>query len=452
MDPKISYQQALDYVFGYNDYEKLPMPHAMSNYDLRRVMELLERLDNPQEKTRSVHIGGTNGKGSTAAMIASVLITSGYRTGLYTSPHLHTIRERFRVNGEPISETDFTDIVAGLMPEVAEVNRQARYGELTTFELLTALAFCHFSRMGADFQVLEVGMGGRFDATNVITPEVSIITSISLDHTRVLGNSVAEIAGEKAGIIKPGGTVILGCQPDSVIQIIEETCRKQEARLYHLETDITYEEHGTGGSQQSLTVTGRLGSYSLSIPLLGKHQLENAACAVAALEVLKEKGFGITAENITQGLASVKWAGRLQVLSQNPLLVVDGAHNPDAAAKLKRSLMEYFSFKRAILIIGVSSDKDIDGIARELKPLFDEVIVTRSQHPRAMATNQLRDTFREYGTDTQVTENITDALAIALKIAEPQDIICVAGSLFIVAEATAETERLALPGNDSPQA
>lgn len=451
MAPKISYQQALDYVFGYTDYEKLPMPHAMSNYDLRRVMELLERLGNPQGRARSVHIGGTNGKGSTAAMIASSLIASGYRTGLYTSPHLHTIRERFRVNGEPISETDFTDIVAGLMPEVTEVNRQARYGELTTFELLTALAFCHFSRMGADFQVLEVGMGGRFDATNVITPEVSIITSVSLDHTKVLGNSVAEIAREKAGIIKPGGTVILGCQPDSVTQVIDEVCLRQGAKLYRLGTDITYEDHGISGSQQSLTVSGRLGTYSISIPLLGKHQLENAACAVAALEVLKEKGFGITAENITQGLANVKWAGRIQILKQNPLLVVDGAHNPDAAAKLKRSLREYFSFNRAILIIGVSSDKDIDGIVRELKPLFDEVIVTRSQHPRAMATDQLRDTFRKYGTDIRVTENIADAMAIALKIAKAQDIICVAGSLFIVAEATAEIERLALSGNDPPK-
>ena len=211
----MDYQQAVDYLSSYTDYEVEPrLAHDAANYDLRRVEELLSRIGNPHLKARSVHIAGTNGKGSTAAMIASVLAAAGYITGLYTSPHLHTWRERIRVNGELISEEEFTAGVTRLQPEVEAVNRKATYGRLTTFELLTVLAFDHFAGKAVEFQVLEVGMGGKFDATNVIIPEVGVITSISSDHTEVLGGSLAEIAAEKAGIIKPGSIVVTSPQPD----------------------------------------------------------------------------------------------------------------------------------------------------------------------------------------------------------------------------------------------
>ena len=437
----MNYQQAEDYIFSYTDYEKAPMPHDPAFYDLRRVEELLTRLGNPHLAARSVHIAGTKGKGSVAAMVASALSVSGYTTGLYTSPHLHIWRERMRVNGDPISEEEFVALVEKLKPEVEAVNRKATYGQLTTFELLTALGFAFFKRKGAEFQVLEVGMGGTFDATNVITPEVGIITSISLDHTEVLGNSLAEVAGEKAGIIKPGSIVVTSPQPDEVARVIEEACLNRGAELIRVGSDVTWRSLGFDSDRQSLQVKGRLNDYKLSIPLLGQYQLENAAVAVAALEVLAEKGFKISRDSIVNGLAKVNWPGRLQILSRHPLLVVDGAHNPDSAQKLKQSLEQYFNFDRAILVIGVSCDKDIAGIVSELAPLFGKVIVTRSRHPRAMAPPPIVAEFTRHGAEVEVAEDVSTALTLALGMAGARDLVCVAGSLFVVGEAIEQANR-----------
>jgi len=431
----VDYQQALDYIFSYTDYEKVPMPHDPAFYDLRRVNELLGRLGNPHLGARSVHIAGTNGKGSTAAMIASALTASGYTTGLYTSPHLHTWRERIRVNGKLISEGELTALVERLKPEIEAVNQKATYGQLTTFEVLTALAFAHFKLKGVDFQVLEVGLGGKFDATNVINPEVCIITSISFDHTEVLGNSLAEIAAEKAGIIKPGCVVVTSPQPDEVNTVIKETCFSHGVELVRVGSDVTWQGISSNLNRQLLQVKGRVGSYDLSIPLLGDYQLRNAATAVAALEVLAGRGVNISKDSIISGLAQVGWPGRLQILSQRPLLIVDGAHNPDSARRLKQSLEQYFDFDRAILVMGASSDKDIAGIISELAPLFDKVIVTRSRHPRAMALPLLKAEFRRHGVDAQAVDTVSEALSLALALAGAKDLVCVTGSLFVVAEA-----------------
>jgi dihydrofolate synthase/folylpolyglutamate synthase len=431
----MDYKQALSYISGYTDYEKVPLPHALGNYDLRRVEELLARLGNPQLRARSIHIAGTNGKGSTAAMIASVLAGSGYVTGLYTSPHLISIRERFRLNGRPISRADFARITTRLRPEVEAVNLKASYGELTTFELLTALAFTYFDMKKADFQVLEVGMGGKFDATNVIIPEVSIITSISLDHTEVLGDSVARIAAEKAGIIKPGSLVVLAPQKDEVVTVIKKTCRRQQAELVRVGRDVTWQGLGFDGRRQLLEVTGRRDNYRIALPLLGDYQMENAASAVAALEVLQERGFAISQEGIASGLARVAWPGRLQVLRRRPRLVVDGAHNPDAAHRLGLSLKRYFEFRRSILVMGASGDKNVSGVVSKLGPLFNEVIITRSYHPRAMEVAKLKAVFQKSGMEAQVTGNVPEALKLAMSRAGTQDLICVSGSLFVVAEA-----------------
>jgi len=431
----VDYQQALDYIFSYTDYEKVPMPHDPAFYDLRRVDELLARLGNPHLGARSVHIAGTNGKGSTAAMIASALTTSGYTTGLYTSPHLHTWRERIRVNGKLISEEEFATLVERLKPEIEAVNQKATYGQLTTFELLTALAFAHFKLKGVDFQVLEVGLGGKFDATNVIQPEVCIITSISFDHTEVLGNSLAKITAEKAGIIKPGCIVVTSPQPDEVNKVIEETCFSHGVELVRVGSDVTWQGISSNLNRQRLQVKGRLDSYDLSIPLLGDYQLGNAATAVAALEVLAERGFNISRESVISGLAQVSWPGRLQILSHRALLIVDGAHNPDSARRLKQSLKQYFDFDRAILVMGASSDKDMAGIISELAFLFDKVIVTRSHHPRAMALPLLKAEFSRHGIDAQAADTVSEALSLALTLAGTKDLVCVTGSLFVVAEA-----------------
>ncbi len=432
----MNYQEAIDYLSSYTDYEVVPrLAHNAVNYDLRRVVELLSRLDDPHLKARSVHIAGTKGKGSVAAMVASALDASGYTTGLYTSPHLHTWRERIRVDGELISEVALAALVERLKPEVEAVNQKATYGDLTTFEFLTALAFAYFELKGVYFQVLEVGLGGRLDATNVIQPEVCIITSISFDHTEVLGDSLAQIAAQKAGIIKPGSIVVTSPQFDEVNRVIEDTCRNCGASLVRVGSDVTWHSLDFDSNRQLFQVKGRLGSYKLSLPLLGDYQLENAATAVAALEVLSEKGFNISPDSIIKGLARTKWPGRFQILGRNPLLVVDGAHNPDSARKLRQSLEQYFDFDRAILVIGTSFDKDIAGIVSELFSLFDKVIVTRSRHPRAVEPAPVVAEFARRGIQAQVVDDVPSALSLSRALAGDRDLICVTGSLFVVAEA-----------------
>jgi len=435
--PGTPYQRSVDYISSYTDYEVVPrLAHNAANYDLRRVEELLARLRNPHRVALSVHIAGTKGKGTTAAMMASTLTVSGYTTGLYTSPHLHTWRERVRVDGKLISEEEFAAVVERMKPEIEAVNQQATYGRLTTFEILTTLAYAYFAQQKADFQVLEVGLGGKFDATNVIQPEVCIITSISLDHTEVLGNTLAEIAAEKAGIIKPGCTVIISPQSPEVDRVIAETCRLQGAELVRVGSDVTWQSKSFDlVDGQLFRVRGRLGNYELSIPFLGRYQLENATTAVAALEVLAKKGFSISPDNIAQGLAQTSWPGRLQILHRQPLLVVDGAHNPDSALKLRQSLEQYFKFDRAILVLGASLDKDVAGVVTELAPLFGIVIATRTRHPRAMAPALVADEFRKHGVEALVADSMPEALSLALDLAGAGDLICAAGSLFVVGEA-----------------
>jgi dihydrofolate synthase/folylpolyglutamate synthase len=438
------YQQALDYIYSFVDYEREPRLRDAILYDLRRMDELLARLGNPHLKTKSVHIAGTKGKGSVAIMIASALTASDYITGLYTSPHLITFNERIRVNDELIADDEVTALVDRLKPEVTAVNEKATYGLLTTFEIITALAFAYFAQKAADFQVIEVGLGGRLDATNVIKPELAVITSISYDHMEVLGHTLREIATEKAGIIKPNGIVVTSPQADEAMRVIEQTARDSQAKLIKVGTDVTWQSLGFDATQQSLSVKGRLGSYELTIPLLGAFQLENAATAVTALEVLVDKGYRVPRESLARGLAGVNWPGRLQVLNRHPLVVADGAHNPYSAGKLREALRQYFKFDRAILIIGTSSDKDIASIAAELVPLFDRVIVTRSIHPRAMAVAPLVAEFSRRSIKAKATDDISTALRLALTMAKANDLVCVTGSLFVVAGAIEQAKTLGL--------
>jgi len=440
------YQQTLDYLYSFIDYETMHQPRDAVSYDLRRMDELLARLGNPHLKAESVHVVGTKGKGSIAAMIASGLTAAGYRTGLYTSPHLIDIRERFRINGELIPQAAIVELVAALKPEVTEVNRKATYGKLTTFELLTALCFLYFARESVDFQVVEAGLGGRLDATNVVNAGVCAIASINLDHTEVLGGSLTEIATEKAGIIKPGSVVVSSPQPDEAARVIEAVCLERSAGLVRVGGDVTWEGLGFDNGGQLLNVKGRLDSYRLSLPLLGRYQLENAAVAAAVLEVLAEKGFGVSRGSIISGLEQVRWPGRFQILGHNPLIVADGAHNPASARELRRSLEHYLEgccryahrgkpFKPAILVFGISWDKDIAGIVPELHPFFDRVIATRSHHPRSMAVASVASEFGRYGIEARTEETVPGALSLAQEIAGKQGFICITGSLFVVGEA-----------------
>lgn len=426
------YQAALDYVLSFADYERAFRSAVV--FDISRIEALLKRLGKPQQAARSVHVAGTKGKGSTSAMIASMLIASGYRTGLYTSPHLHTFTERIQVDGEPIAEEKFAEIVWGLKPEVETVNRFGGLGELTTFEILTALAFVYFKERGVDFQVLETGLGGRLDATNVVKPEICAITSISFDHTEVLGNTLAQIAMEKAGIIKPGSRVVSAPQNPEASAVIERVCQERGASLIKVGQEVAWRRNKISDSGQSFQLKGIRGDYDFTIPLLGEHQLENAAVAVASLEILANLGAKVSPESMAIGLSQVCWPGRLQILQHNPLFVVDGAHNADSAMNLREALKQYFDFDDAILIIGTSQDKDLAGIVAELSPLPSMVIATHSHHPRAVVTSELVAEFSKWGVKPQVAENVASAVDLALDKAKPRDLICATGSLFVVAE------------------
>jgi dihydrofolate synthase/folylpolyglutamate synthase len=439
-----SFQQSLDFIYSFIDYERQRDPRVKTNWDLRRVEALLARLGNPHLKSKSVHIAGSKGKGSTAAMIASVLTKAGYTTGLFTSPHLHFYNERIRVNNRLISNDEIAALIARIKPEVEAVNKEAAYGKLTTFEVTTALGFSYFAQKKADFQVIEVGLGGRLDATNVLQPEVCLITPISYEHTDLLGNTLTAIATEKSGIVKKASMVVSSTQANEADAAIALACHKQGAKLIRVGQDITYKGLEFDDGRQSFIVNGRLGKYKLTIPLLGQYQLVNAATAIGALEVLIEKGNKISLKSIVQGMKEVNWEGRLQVLNRHPLVVVDGAHNRDSAQKLRQALEQYFKFDRAILIIGMSSDKDLSGIAAELAPAFQQVIITRSTHPRAMATPSIAAEFKKYPLEVQQIDDISIALPLALSLAGEKDMICVTGSLFVAAGAIEQAVALGL--------
>lgn len=433
----MNYRQAEEYLNSFVNYEQIPgITYAAPGYSLKHVEELLNRMGNPQLAARTVHIAGTKGKGSVAAMIAQGLSSSGYKTGLYTSPHLHTLRERITIDGTLISEAEFAAAMATVKPFIESMKKDTGFRQLTYFEALTALAFAYFQKKQVDFQVLEVGLGGRLDATNVVpNPAVCIITSLSLDHTQILGNSLGEIAQEKAGIIKPGCWVVLSPQSEEAASVITDICREQEAKVIQVGKDVTWHKIGGNLHHQSLAIKGRMNNYQVNIPLLGDFQLENAATAIAALEILASEGFAISATDIAHGLAQVKWPGRFQIVQQHPTVLVDGAHNVASIKRLVTNIKTYFPDKLILLVFGTSVDKDIPGIVNELVPLSPQVIVTRAAHSRAAPLPTLVAEFTKRGIEPETKETVTEAISRALSLADKTDVICVTGSLFVVAEA-----------------
>jgi len=432
----LNYSQAEDYLNSFVNYEQIPgITYASSDYSLRHVEELLNRMGDPQLTARTIHIAGTKGKGSVAVMIAQVLSDSGYKAGLYTSPHLHTLRERISVDGSLISEAEFAAAMAEIKPFIESMRLDTSFRQLTYFEALTALTFAYFRKKQVDVQVLEVGLGGRLDATNVARPVVCIITPISLDHTQILGNSLEEIAREKAGVIKPGCWVVLSPQPVEAAPVINDSCREKEANVVRVGKDVTWYKTDGDLHHQSLAIEGTTSTYQVNIPLLGDFQLENAATAVAALEILAAGGFTISATDITQGLARVKWPGRFHILRENPIVLVDGAHNVASMRGLVSNIDKYFNYKRVFLVFGTSCDKDIPGIINELVALSPQIIVTQTEHSRAAPLSTLTAEFTRRGIEPEIRETVTEAISRALSLADRTDIICVTGSLFVVAEA-----------------
>ena len=453
-----TYQDALDYLYSFVDYGQMrTYKYSAQTFDLGRMFKLLEALGDPQTCYPVLHLAGTKGKGSVSAMCASVLQAAGYRTGFYTSPHLQDFCERIRVDDDLIPREVVAEIVDAMRPLVERVPG------LTTFELNTALAFAYFARAHVSVAVIEVGLGGRLDATNVVTPLVSVITSLSYDHMNLLGNTLAEIAGEKAGIIKPGVPVVSAPQKDEAREVLEGIAAERGAPLSFVGRDWLYRpvEHSlerqtfeVWSAREQLQLNawrtrGHAMSWvplKLEIPLLGQHQVENGAVAYAALMTLRERGLPISPTGMQAGFRSVNWPGRFEILSRHPFLVVDAAHNRDSAQKLKSAIAEYFPGRRVNLIFGASSDKDVAGMFTEL--LADDTvaraILVQAVHPRALEPEELADLAQAAKPDlaVEVVPPVARALERALYFSTPEDVIVACGSLFVVAEVQAAYQLL----------
>lgn len=435
MDTEQEYQETLNYLYGFVDYS---LTHgsqlAAAHFELKRMQDFMAVLGNPQLNYPVIHVAGTKGKGSVASLCASSLRALGYRVGLYTSPHLYDYSERIQVNGQEITHTELIALVDEFRPYLDKGT------ELTTFEITTALAFLYFARQGVSVVVLEVGLGGRLDATNIISPMVSVITSISLDHTNVLGNTLAAIAGEKAGIIKPGIPVVVAPQKVEAFQVIERTALQKSSPLVVVGRDYQYRLNSFSLDGQNLSVwqphsQAKGEVVDLHIPLLGRHQVENAATAYAVLQTVDQNGLPVNINAIRQGFASVSWPGRFEILQRNPVVLVDSAHNCDSAQRLQIALQDYFPGKSTILVFGASEDKDIRGMLSELLPGAKQMIITRSFHPRAADPQELQKIAEFFECPTIIESSVEAALFRALDLVDDESIVLVTGSIFMAAEA-----------------
>ncbi len=409
-------------------------------FGLTAITDLLSRLGNPQNSYKIILIAGTNGKGSTAAMTSSILCSAGYKVGLYTSPHLVDVRERIVINGKKISLKEFNRTIAYVKDKKEQL--------VTYFEFLTAVAYVYFPRQKVDIAVLEVGLGGRLDATNVCKPMVSIITNIAFDHIDYLGNTLDSIAREKAGIIKQKGVCITAAKQKKVLEVLKNVCLRRRAKLYCLNSDIKIKKQKDGflnyqGLYRNLK--------NLKIPLQGDHQLSNAALALAAIELCTKKGFNIADTAIYAGLKNTHWEARLEVLQNQPLFLLDGAHNPAGISVLCRSLKKDFSYRRLILIFGALADKDYSQMLQKIVPLASIIILTQLKTKRAVPVNDIMETVKKMGYPAIVTENVKQAIERAQALAKKQDLICATGSFYLAGEVKQAFPKLVLCDNTKSQ-
>ena len=430
------YQIALQYLYSFIDYEKLPgaAPRRMS---LEKIETLVGLLGHPERKYPVVHITGTKGKGSTAAMISSILNQSGYRVGLYTSPHLVTLRERVRINGEPLPKADLCRMAEAIREPIGAMTRSSAGGPETFFDVWTALAFSYFAEQKVDIAVIEVGMGGRVDSTNVVWPRVAVITPIGLDHTDRLGHTLPEIACEKAGIIKRGVPTVISPQQPEALTVIEETCIRNKSLLTKVGSDIRYTIKESNTERQIIDVESRDSSYNgLELPLLGGYQAINAATALGTVDCLRKQEIPITDAGVVRGLRSVTWPGRLQVIGQRPWVILDGAHNPMAARNLTQNVRALFRYHKAILILSLQQDKAVEELCQEFAAWADIIIVTgrRVMRRRQADSGQVVSLCTGPGRAVFTTPMVSDALAMAKALATEDDLICVSGSLALVGE------------------
>ena len=445
---RMTYEQAIQFWFGRVNFEqRIP---RRSDLQLDRMLALLAALGNPQEQLRIVHVAGSKGKGSTSAMLANILCRAGYRTGLFTSPHLCRVEERIQIDGVPIPGDRLAALMEEVEPAVRAVDAAFGVGVVSFFEVATALGFLHFARLDVEVAVIEVGLGGRFDSTNVCNPQVAVITSISLDHTQQLGTTLASIAAEKAGILKPGRPAVSGVQAAEPRAVIERIAQERGVRLRELGADFTYRYKPGRVTNAALhlpgveVVTRRRRWPGMSIRLLGEHQAQNAAVAVAVVEELLEQGLSISESAVASGLKSVIWPARLEIVQRRPLVILDCAHNLASAEALVETLLTLIpgwgekpagAWRRHLVFAG-SSDKDLEGMFRVLMPHFSDLYLTRYTHsPRSVAPAALGEMVRRVSNiPFTVWPVASDAFEAAQAAAAPDDLICITGSVYLAGE------------------
>ena len=398
-------------------------------FGLTQVTRILEALGNPHEEIQAIHIGGTNGKGSTAAMMASILQREGYRVGLYTSPHLVHFKERIRVNGIEIDEEAVATLTEWMRKRIEASGITAPF---TFFDFTTAMALLYFSQKRVDLAIVEVGLGGRLDSTNVIDPLLSIITNVAKDHEEILGRSLLKIAGEKAGIIKKGRPLITAATQPRVLQLFSTLCREKEAPFYRVGKEFRYEPIGERNFHYE-GIHRKL--WSLRLNLSGHHQIVNAATALGTMEILEDLGYPVSTEAMIGGLREVHWPGRLEMVRSSPRVVLDGAHNPAGARALRDALEEEFDYDRLILLFGIMKDKDLKLILQTLAPLADRIILSRPHTDRASSPSSLLKELGTLGAKAEVIEDLSVAIEKGLSLTRPGDLFGITGSLYTVGEA-----------------
>jgi dihydrofolate synthase/folylpolyglutamate synthase len=433
-------------VDGLTDLEKRYRDHIEWLFAVRRfgsklgldyVRHLLAQIGDPHEDFCSVHVTGTNGKGSTTAMIASILGEAEYKVGMFTSPHLSTFTERIQINGVQIPVRDVVRFIETVRPLCEGMAEDSEMRHPTFFEIITAIAFKYFSEEVVDYAVLEVGMGGRLDATNVVKSQVSVITNVSLEHIEVLGDTMLEIAKKKAGIIKEGGVLITATADDDVYHLFRETCESVSSKIFRVGTDITFQKLDSSYEGQTFNLKGLSSDYEgVTIPLIGGHQLLNAATAVGAVEALKFHGVEVSGDAIASGLKGVKWPGRMEVMQTKPLVVLDGAKDVNAAKAMKEALQSVFIYDRLVAVLSISSDKKIAEMIREIAHVADHFVITSHRvMGRAAKSSRIASEVERHSRTHEVIADVKTAVKRAIEYAGVDGMVIVVGSVFLVGEA-----------------
>ncbi|HSL94134.1 MAG TPA: folylpolyglutamate synthase/dihydrofolate synthase family protein [Bacillota bacterium] len=406
------------------------LPRMEGAPTLTRMQEALKQLDHPDRDVHIVHVAGTNGKGSTCALLASVLTAAGYRTGLFTSPFLDAFSNRIKVDGADISDADLATAFDRLMPIAQKVH-------LTQFEFITALGLLHFARIGADAVVLEVGLGGRFDATNAISaPLLSVITNIGYDHMAILGNTLAEIAGEKAGIIRPGVPVITAVEESSAWSVIRGRCLQLGSPISRLGDEFSVTDlHSDLRGQTLRYESAQFSLDKVKMSLLGRHQLKNAALALASAHALRKLGLSISDQAMRKGMAEARWPGRFELMSDDPLLIMDGSHNTHGMAALRETLDELLPSQDLLWVVGMMADKDVGGMLRFLEGRQVSLYACAPKIPRAMDAKELAQAAMTMGLQAGAFDSVEAAVSQALADWQPGQAVLIAGSLYVISEA-----------------